>query len=240
MYERKYNIERFDADKQGRLKPSVLLNYLNDIMERNANSYGASASFYLKRDLAWVLVEYQLEIKQWPKAGESVLVGTLPYSFKRMVGFRIYTVTDLAGNTLIKGKGKFMLINIKTKKFVRPSQELLSMFTDAKTEPDALVFDRWPNTERLLIHTDHRRVSHDHIDVNNHVNNACYATFAYQALPDTVAKTMDVNRVFLKYKQETFYQDFLDIKVFKLDIGYHVDIVKDDGVVAEVLFQTKK
>ncbi len=241
MYEKKYHIERFDTDNHGRLRVGILMKYLNDIMERNANSYGASAAFHLERNLAWVLTEYQLKVHQMPKASDDVLVGTLPYSFKRMMGYRIYTIKNLNEDVLIEGKGKFMLIDIKSKQFVRPTEALLSLFTDAKKEPEALPFAKWPSADKHVINQMMFTVSHEDIDVNGHVNNACYGVYAYRALPEHVGNHLELSELFLKYKKETFVEDALMATVYETSGGdYWVDLLKDDAIHAQVLFKTKK
>ncbi len=241
MYEKKYHIERFNGDQQGRLSVSVLMQYLNDIMERNANSYGASADYHLKQNLAWVLTEYQLNIHQMPKVSNDVMVGTLPYSFKRMMGYRIYTVKDMAGEVLIEGRGKFMLIDMKSKQFVRPTPELLNLFTDAKQEPEALKFDKWPHDDKQERARMQIVVSHEDIDVNGHVNNACYGMYAYRGLPEDIGKDLVLDELLLKYKKETFVHDELSVVVYETAGGdYWVDMLKDEQVHAQVLFKTKK
>ncbi len=239
MYTRKYRIERFDADKQGRLSVPTLFSYLNDIMERNAESYGMGASYHLERDLAWVLVEYQIDIASLPEAGTHVEVGTLPYSFKKIYGYRIYGVNDDHGVRLMEGKGKFALINIRTKQFVRPTEDLLEKFTDAHKEPMSIPFERWKPDTTNKIHETKRVVSPAHIDVNGHLNNAFYPTYAYEALSEDILTGFSPNRIYVKYKKEVFANEMLDIKVYQESDGISVLLHNGNGIVSEVFFGTK-
>ncbi|WP_343089481.1 acyl-ACP thioesterase domain-containing protein, partial [Methanocalculus natronophilus] len=62
MFYKTYTVERFNTDTKDELTPSSLFHLLNDIMERNAESYGMGADYHNQRDLAWVLIEYQVNI----------------------------------------------------------------------------------------------------------------------------------------------------------------------------------
>jgi len=239
MFERNYRVERFDTGRGRKLKVPTLMHYLNDIMERNAESYGLGAQYHLERDLAWVLVEYQITIDRWPKADENVVVGTIPYSFKRIYGYRKYRVKDSTGNRLVEGKGKFALINIKTKEFIRPPRELLDRFTDAKKEPEALPFDKWDLGEEKLVWEKQTYVAHSHIDVNGHMNNAYYPQLAYEALPKRAVDEVTISEVFVRYRREVFYGESLILKVSQVDNGFYVGIYTDEVLASEVYFRTE-
>ncbi len=212
---------------------------LNDIMERNANSYDAGADYHLSQDLAWVLTEYQLEISKLPKAQEKIIVGTIPYSFKRMFGYRKYQMRSQSGEVYLKGKGKFALINIKTKQFVRPEQSLLERFKDAKKTPESLPFDAWEIDEKTFIHKIERFVSADYMDVNGHLNNAFFPTFSYQVLPTEEIEQQNITAIFVKYKKEAFTHDVISLYLYRLSSGYLIDIKREDEVLGNVLFKTK-
>ncbi|MFW5894985.1 MAG: acyl-[acyl-carrier-protein] thioesterase [Bacillota bacterium] len=236
MYEKDYRVERYDTDTTGRLKPPVLTKMLSDIMERNADSYGAGADYHLSRNLAWVLVEYQLDIRRLPRADEIIAVGTLPYSFKKMYGFRIYSVKDSNGKPLIEGKGKFLLIDIKSKKMVKPDAEILDRFTDAKVEPVALPFEKWRLSADKPLHTIERRVTHDLIDINGHLNNAHSVTLAYEVMDPEYMADQTTKSMYVRYRKEAFKDDKLSITLYDEPGGYGVAITREGTVISEVLF----
>jgi len=235
MFERSYIVDAQDIDEHGYLSMPVLARYLNDIMELNAESYGAGADYHLAQNLAWVLVEYQIDIQRLPGEDEIITVGTLPYAFKRMMGYRKYRILDEVGNPLIKGKGKFMLINLSSKEIVRPSRELLEKFTDAKIG-ETLPFPKWKVDNKRELSRHDYKVNAADIDVNGHVNNASYIRMLCDAFSDTVPfhKT---EKLFVKYKKEAFEGDALTFRLYSCDQGYYSTIEKNDDIVTEALFQ---
>lgn len=240
MFERTYTVERFQCDRNDTLSVPTLFLCLNDIMERNAESYGMGADFHIKQHLAWVLVEYQVHIHAWPKSDEDFVVGTLPYSFKRMYGYRIYSGRYKSGKRLMEGKGKFALIDIHSKQFVRPTQEMLDKFTDAYKEPKALKFDKWGSETGTLLSRMNRSVFQDGIDVNGHLNNAYFPMYAYQALSKTLADSLAIEFINVKYRKEVFEGETLTFNVLDVERGIRVDMYKDQGVLAaQVLFTSQ-
>ena len=238
MYERTYKIERFLADHSGKLKPPVLFNMLSDIMERNANSYGAGATFHLSQNLAWVLTEYQIEFNAWPKSDEVVSIGTLPYSFKKMYGFRIYHGKDAEGNVLFIGKGKFVLIDIKTKDLVKPSQDILNLFTDAKKEPQILPFEKWHLKGDHLLLRNHTTISHDFIDINGHLNNAHSVTLAHKVLDPVYIKDAQIKALYVRYRKEAFKDESVTVNLYKeSDNEFGVIIKREDTIISELLIK---
>jgi len=239
MFYKTYTVERFNTDTKDELTPSSLFHLLNDIMERNAESYGMGADYHIQRDLAWVLIEYQVNITRLPKSDEVIKVGTIPYSFKRFYGFRKYEIIDEKGNTIVKGKGKFTLINLKTKKFVKPSEAMLKKFSDALPYPETLPFDKWSVDTKQLLVEKKRIVSSAHIDVNNHLNNAFYPLYAYEALDKAMIDTLDPEKIYVKFKKEVFASDVLNIQVFQGDSGIFVQLKKEEEIMSEVYIQQK-
>ena len=239
MYYKTYTIQRFNTDTNDQLTPSSLFHLLNDIMERNAESYGMGADYHIQRDLAWVLIEYQVDIHRLPNSDETIKVGTIPYSFKRFYGFRKYEILDEEGQTIIKGKGKFTLINLKTKQFVKPSETMLKKFSDALPYPETLPFDKWRVDTSNKITEKKRIVSSAHIDVNNHLNNAYYPLYAYEALDQANIDTFNPEKIYVKFKKEVFASDELRVQVYQKASYTYVQLKKDDDIMSEVLIQQK-
>ena len=233
MYFKNYQIERFLTNETNYLQVGTLFHLLNDIMERNANSYGAGADYHIKQDLAWVLAQYEIDIKDWPKSDELVKVGTIPYSFKRMMGYRKYAILNQNNEVLMEGKGKFLLINIVTKAMIKPSQALLDKFTDAKKMPEALDFIRLKPEKKGLLKEIERTIAPIHIDVNNHMNNAYFVAIASEYLP---VKTETIKKIIVTYKQEAYLNDQVTIRYFKEDVGIYIELLRDEILLSQIMF----
>ncbi|MFW5864902.1 MAG: acyl-[acyl-carrier-protein] thioesterase [Candidatus Izemoplasmataceae bacterium] len=238
MYYKKFKTERFMCNKEGLMHLGYIFHYLNDIMALNAESYGASAEYHLNQGLAWVLVDYEVDIIRLPKSEEVLEIGTLPYSFKRMFGYRIYEFKHL-GETLIKAKAKFVLIDISTKKVTKPSKAMLDLFKDAFKEPLTLDFTKInPDQPTLLKQMDYTITDYA-IDVNDHMNNAYYPFIAFEGLSDTMIEPNQVHKIRVSYKKEGLKNDNLFINYYAINEGIYIEFTKHNECVNQIVLYKK-
>ncbi len=241
MYTRNYTIESFMCHQNGILKPSYLFHMLSDIMGRNAASYGASFEYHLERNLVWVLVNYEVSVNRLPKVDETVSVGTLPYSFKKMYGYRIYEIKDAQGNTLVEGKGKFVLLDYQAKRLILPDQSLLDLFVDAHKTPMALPFKKQRSLQGAEhVGTKKTIVNPSYIDVNGHMNNAVYVALAYDFSPKDFFELTALKEIFVSYKKEAFVNDDLTLHYYDKGDVKQVQIVSNDVLLSEITLQFKR
>jgi medium-chain acyl-[acyl-carrier-protein] hydrolase len=238
MYTKPFKIERFMCDANETLHLGYVFHYLNDIMALNAESYGASAKYHLDQGLAWVLVDYEVTINRLPKALEVVDIGTLPYSFKRMFGYRIYAF-KIQDEILIQAKAKFVLIDIHTKQVTKPSQSMLDLFKDAFKEPKTLDFEKISIDDKTHLKTIAYTVTDYAIDVNGHMNNAYYPYIAFMGLDDDLMKSNDVGKIRVHYKKEALKNDLLHINYHEIDEGLLIEFIKDDDLCNQIVLYKK-
>ncbi|MFK5883550.1 MAG: thioesterase [Candidatus Izemoplasma sp.] len=240
MYYRDYRINSFDVDKQGNLTIPALFGYLQDIMLRNANSYGAGSEYHQAHDLVWVLVDYEINIYKLPHSEDILKFGTIPYSFKRFYGFRKYKVLDKNNNIVAEGHSKFILINFKTKEIVSPSSEILALFTDAIKEPTSIKFVKHFKNASSLTLSDTVKVKNSYIDINNHMNNVYSILLAYNEFTEYELEHYALCTVRVTYKKEAFLNDELSLYKQFSDDGAYFQIKRNDDLLSEVSFRIKK
>lgn len=237
MYTKEYRVEYFMCSRDLYVKPNYLFFMLSDIMGRNAASYGADFQYHLERNLVWVLVNYEVSIKRFPKADETIIVGTLPYSFKKMYGFRVYEIKDQEGNVIIEAKGKFVLLNYSEKKLVVPDQALLDLFVDAKKEEIAIPFEKIRTLKETPIVEKKTTVNDSYIDINGHMNNAVYVALAYDFAPQDFIDFNTLSNIYVSYKKEAFLNDEITLQYIQSDVFKQVRIVSKELLICEVTFK---
>jgi len=206
VYSKKYEISEKDCNENSILLVSSLFNYLQMIMSSNVNYLGAGSDYHHKRNLAWVFVDYEVNITKLPRKGDIVNVGTIPYSFKRFYAFRKYEIKDNFVNILVIATGKFVLINFLTKEIVSPSNEVIEQFKMQEKEPVALKMTKQHKVDELRL-VKELIVSEKDIDENNHVNNAVYLQYVEEDLQD-IEQIKDIR---VTYKKEAVQGDILQV-----------------------------
>lgn len=238
MFEKSYQVERF-LSNNGKLSPRYLGFLLSDIMELNANSYGAGVAYHTKHNLAWVLTDYEFEINGLPGVDEEILVGTLPYSFKRYFGYRLYQIRDTSNTIYLKGKGKFVLINTVTKLLTQPSKALLDMFTDAHKDALSLSISKYKPFKNKFLYEIKTRVHQAYIDSNNHMNNAYYLALSHDFLKSGLIENDQLKFIKVYYRKEALLDMELTFAFYDEQEGIYVEIKSDLGLHGYVLFQLK-
>ena len=66
------------TDGKLRLTVPALLDYFQDVATLQAEEAGVSAAALAKRNLAWFLISWNVEITRLPAHAEKVIVGTFP------------------------------------------------------------------------------------------------------------------------------------------------------------------
>ncbi len=239
MYYKNYDIRIYEVDKNGRLSAPYLLNYFQDVMIHNVDSYGAGTDFHLKKDLVWVLIDYEIDIVKLPYGKTTVTCGTIPYSFKRYFGYRKWELLDEDKNILATAKGKFVLMNIRTKDIVTPSNDILELFADAVKEPTVLPFSKNPRFNSKVVYKSEDKVGNTYIDVNNHMNNVYYLTLAYNNIPSDILDTHFIENIRITYKKESLLNDKLVIEGQKESNVLYFEIKKGDVLLAQIRFTLK-
>ncbi len=194
-----------DMDYDTVLKPSALLLFLQDLASDNADSLDFGYKFVRKHNCAWYLLKYRIEFNDYPKGVQKLLFTTNPRGCNKLFAFRDF---EIIHNDKIIGRAAstWAMVDLKTKSMTNVSELLKAcpyMHKYEKREHD-LVYGKVRTPERI----DKEQIfdiRFDDLDVNRHVNNANYISWAYEPLG------FDFR---MKYKPKT-----IDI-VFKKEIAY--------------------
>lgn len=237
MFVKDFYIHTYEVDKNGRLLVTAMLNYFQDIMVHNVDSFGASSDYHFEKDLFWVLIDYELEIFELPKGKTYVSCGTSPYSFKRFYGFRIWEMRDPSGKLLATGKGKFLLLNVNTHEIVTPDTDLVDKFKGVWKTEEALPFTKNRPIKSEVIYISHDTVKNTYIDIYKHMNNVYYLKLAYNAIPHELLDDNFITKIRITFKKECVINDKLLIEGRKLDNNLYYEIKKGDTLLSQINLQ---
>lgn len=206
-----HDIKWYEVDFLRILKPCALLNHLQDVATKSADRFGIGMSFLEPRNYAWFLIKYHLEFNDYPENCEKIVLKTESRGYLKLFAIRDFEIWSQDEQTLLgRASSQWAMINLTDKNFVKLSDiEKLPKF---ESREDDLVFSRINSLE----HYDEElefRVRYDDIDVNKHVNNANYLTWAFEALPLEFRKNHKPKTIDLVYKKEISYGNNVISKV---------------------------
>lgn len=236
MFTKEFYIHTYEVDKNKRLTLPTLLNYFQDVMIDNVDSFGAGSEYHMAQNLFWVLIDYEIEVHELPIGKSFVTCGTVPYSFKRFYGYRKWEMKDSSGKLLAEAKGKFVLMNYVTKEITSPSPEIISLFTRALKEPYALDFTKIVSPKENIDFKTIDKVKNTYIDIYNHMNNVYYLLLAYNTIPHSLLDDHKIKKVRINYKKECVIDDELIIEGSRDDNKLNFEIKNNGNLLSSINF----
>jgi medium-chain acyl-[acyl-carrier-protein] hydrolase len=187
-----------------------LLSIFQDAAGIHAHQMGVSGFDLVEKQLKWVISRYQIRVNQpllWP--GPYVL-RTWRFPWKNLYEIRRFEIVSLDGVLHIQALSVWVMVRAENTRPVRLSAHM----PPELMIPDGVPPDLWDNTPDLSEWDHEKQLGvriHD-LDLNQHVNNTVYVTWALESVPvswlfDHVPVTLVIG--FLK---ETFYPATITVK----------------------------
>lgn len=226
MYIFNSRIRYSECDGDCRLTVPALVNYFQDVSTFQSEDLGVGFAYLEPKDMVWVLAAWQIEIKRLPQIGEEVEVGTLPYEFKGFMGLRNFCMRTKEGEMLAVANSQWTLLNTKTFKPERPTEEMLAAYVlEPKMEMNYTV--RKVSMPQEMEQMESFEVVKSHLDSNNHVNNGQYIAMAAAYVPEDFA----TGSLRAEYKMQAHLGDVMVPHVGKTDTGVTVSLRSPEGSV---------
>ena len=187
------------------LKPSSLLQLLQDVASEDAEKSDFGYSYLSKNNLAWFLLKYHIEFIDYPQGIYNIDITTESRGWNKLFAFRDFIITN--GETILgKAATTWGLIDLNTKSMVNIS----NAFTD---NPNITQFEKRENDLRYnKINTiqnidieKHFEIRFDDLDVNQHVNNSNFLTWAFETLDFEFRNTKKLKTLDMLFKKEIKY-----------------------------------
>ncbi|MFA7658915.1 MAG: acyl-ACP thioesterase domain-containing protein [Candidatus Gastranaerophilaceae bacterium] len=196
-----YPIAYYEVDFKQVLKPSALLNLMQDAATINAELFGFGYSFTYPRNYGWFLVKYHMEFDDYPQELKEIMIKTEARGYSKIIANRDFEIwTSDNKKRLGRASSNWMLVNLETKRPVSLSKEIDFMPAYEKRETD-MEFEKITPIEKV----DYEKtfeIRYDDIDVNSHVNNANYVIWAFEALPFEFKAQHRLKTLDIAYKKE--------------------------------------
>lgn len=188
---RSYVMRTRDFDRARRIKPSAILDLFQEIAQVQADSMGIGSDDLAPQGVFWAVVRQKFEVVSQPRMGEPIWARTWPYTSSRFAFQRDYQLRDDAGNLLVKATSEWVLMNREKRAFepLTGHFDESIKFCEERNFPKKARKIRDFDTEGLEAF----RVvpGESTVDLNGHVNNACYADFVTDALAKLMPGRLD-------------------------------------------------
>lgn len=222
-YEFESRVRYSEVDELGNIKYSAIINYLQDCTTFQSEDIGLGVSYLAKKNVAWVLNYWQIDIESLPKLADRIVVGTIPLDIKGFMGTRNFYIRDVAtGKDLIKAYSVWTLIDLENLRPTRVDEKMLEGYVlGEKLEMEYL--GRKINLAGEAGECEPVKITEYMLDTNHHVNNERYISLALSLMP----KDINVKRIRAEYKDSAFLGDVLVPFVYDLPETIGVEFYKE-------------
>ena len=205
LFEETVKIRYSEMDCDLVLKPSAMLQFLQDLASDNAEQLGFGYSYIIKHNLAWFLLKYRLEFEDYPEGIYDLTIKTEPRGYNKIFAYRDFYISH--GEKCIgRATSCWAMVDLNTKSMANVSEVLAgnSQMVQHEKREDDLSYGKIRLPEKFDIEKTFE-IRFDDLDVNRHVNNANYIVWAIEPLSFEFRRSHKLKTVDMMFKKEITY-----------------------------------
>ena len=213
-YSKDFTITCYEADANQRLRPTALLDMMQEAAGVNATTLGFGYDELKETNTAWVLSRMHVKFDHMPMWRENVTLKTWHKGISKLFYLRDFIMNDKDGNRIIAATTSWLIIDMNTRRLVRNAA--LSNIADgaeghAIEEPaDKVVLPLDIEPEYTYKH----KVKWSEIDSNGHVNNVKYVTWAIDCVDYEDNRSLPLKELTVNYDAEVMPGD--EVKMYRV------------------------
>lgn len=185
MYQFKSRVRYSEVNSEKQLTLPALLDYLQDCCTFQSEELGVGVDYLAKKQIAWILLSWEIQISRYPMMGEEITISTWPYYFKGFYGYRNFLIEAADGEVLARANSVWVFMDTARMRPTRISEEMIATYRE---EIEAELPGEWQDRKIALPEDGEKkepvRVARFHIDTNHHMNNGKYVLTAEEFLPE--------------------------------------------------------
>lgn len=211
VWRENFEVKSYYVDFQQNLRPSVLMQFFQEVASNHATELGGGYDVLIDRGLFWALSRLSVEIARMPHWGELVMIETWPCGNEGLFFRRDFIVYDKDDKVIIRGVSGWLLVAVSTLRPQRPSQ--LGIDLPLNTGKKSLAY--FP--ERITAQTGQlafsKTVAYNEIDQNLHVNNTRYLDWATDCFQLKHYQDFMLSGFSLEFLAETHWGDEIELRL---------------------------
>ena len=180
IYVQNFEITDIAVDCDGRLKPSMILFFAQEIAGRHCTELSVDYDTLAQKRLFWAVTRHKVQITRLPMRGETIRLETWPMPTTRVAYPRSMVAYDERGNELFRSISIWVLMDLDKRTMILPGKSGISVVGTLRgnelSSPAGLVAKDLSNVRQ-------RSVCFTDLDRNGHMNNTRYLDWIADLLP---------------------------------------------------------
>jgi len=219
MLEKIFNVRHYEYNSKHELTPWGLQNFFQEAACLEADKLGFGFKALTPQNIAWVLTKLQMQFVRSLKWCDTVKLKTWIVNASKITSRRDFIIYDKDGNIIAKGTTEWVIIDLLSRRLVRIPQFILDGHPQTATE-EALKqnFVRVPSFDgKEPINSCQIQTRLEDLDINNHVNNQHFTSWALQATPKEILDNKTLTDIVVYFKKEIPFGDTITVNCYKAD-----------------------
>lgn len=202
VFEKRFHVRSYEVDFTGKVRPSTLLNFLQESAGDHARLLQVSVRDLMSHGLTWVLSRTHLRCSGTAHSREEILVRTWPSLRGGRFTCREFELTAADGRPLAVATCSFAVLDLASRRPIVIDDRL----PEYPLLPTRALADDFATLPRLIEAETEKtfRVGMGDLDINGHANNVAYSGWALESVPVEVVKTSRLADLEIAYRAEVF------------------------------------
>lgn len=229
IYEQKFYIYSYLVDDKQFLTLSYLMCFLQEAAWAHSNNVNVGWSFLQSKNMFWALTKFYLHIERLPKWEEEIFVKTWAKPVELIIHPRDFEVFDSNGNSIIKASSEWVILdrtNFRPQKHVFDDEDRMIASIHA-------IETKIPKVQKLDLNdaSVFNKVLHSDIDMNQHVNNTRYLTWAIDEYDPQFVQNHNIKTCVINFVSQATIGEKYAIKKTEIAPNQFVStIVSEEGL----------
>ena len=199
IYVQNFEITDIAVDCFGRLKPSMILFFAQEIAGRHCVELAVDYDTLEQKRLFWAVTRHKVQITRMPVRGETIRIETWPMPTTRVAYPRSMVAYDEKGNELFRSISIWVLMDLDKRSMILPGKSGISV--EGTLRGNELSVPGGLAAKPLANHRE-RNVCFTDLDRNGHMNNTRYLDWIDDLLPSLFHKERSVKEFTVCYFSE--------------------------------------
>ena len=180
IYQEDFVITERDVDCYGRLRPSTILLYAQQVAGMHSTELTVGYDVLMKRRMFWAVTRHKVQISRLPKVGETIHMETWPLPTTRVAYPRSMVAYDEKGDEVFRSISLWVLMDADTRNMILPGKSGISVCGTLRGNELTVPLGLPAKTLRSVRE---RTVCYTDLDRNGHMNNCRYLDWIADLLP---------------------------------------------------------
>ena len=223
-----YKVKYSDIGTDNKITLKALVDTLQEAAISHSEIAGYGVNNMDHTHLAWLLLNWKIEIKSYPILNDNITVKTWPRIFDKLYSYRDFEVYDEHNNLIAIASSKWFAIDTVNKKIRKLTPEITEAYggTTPKSVFESPFQEKIKVPEELKLNFNYTIQRRD-LDTNGHVNNLHYIDFALETLDEDIFNNNLFNNLEIIYKKEIKLKENINC-YYSFEDNKHIVTIKNE------------